>query len=396
MPLENLVYHYTDENGYSLYRVVRTPDKQFWQEHYRDGEWVKGLNGVDRVLYRLPDLLRAPRETPILICEGEKAVEAAMSAGFVATTTCGGANSWVLPHKLGYINSFYKRRVYIIPDNDNPGEEYAQAILGDLASVAEFVGIIRLGGEKGDDVYDWLGNGHTSEELWEKILLCPRAVPRKGQTGPVILQRRPDSSISQDIKALADIDIIVGKYTRLGEVKNHEMWVCCPIHKEKTPSMKLNLRTRRFKCFGCGCGGDVYDFLMEVEKIPFCDAFYMATGKRYSDLLDKIDPEEERMAWKTHGRDLLKVWYALYNMSKRHAATGSDDIKESLIKKAKMLLEELAKSGIWPSRSNRTALWTEFGADLNKLPSIVRNTAFSSLQMQLIVLNKIERGETWT
>ncbi len=46
----------------------------------------------------------------------------------------------------------------------------------------------------------------------------------------------------------------------------------CPFHTEKTPSFNVNSTMQRYKCFGCGVGGDILNFVMEIERISFFEA----------------------------------------------------------------------------------------------------------------------------
>jgi len=50
------------------------------------------------------------------------------------------------------------------------------------------------------------------------------------------------------------------------------MFGLCPFHSEKTPSFSVSPERQFYHCFGCGKGGSVIDFVMEVEKLPFQDA----------------------------------------------------------------------------------------------------------------------------
>src|SRR3990167_8163608 len=44
-------------------------------------------------------------------------------------------------------------------------------------------------------------------------------------------------------------------------------WACCPLHQERTPSFCVDREKQRFKCFGCGVGGDVVDFGMKHKGL---------------------------------------------------------------------------------------------------------------------------------
>lgn len=46
----------------------------------------------------------------------------------------------------------------------------------------------------------------------------------------------------------------------------------CPFHQEKTPSMMISPEKQIFKCFGCGEGGSVFDFVMKMENLEFKEA----------------------------------------------------------------------------------------------------------------------------
>ena len=154
------VYVYQDKAGKPLFEVVRFFPKDFRQRR-PDGEW--GLGGIKPVLYHLPLVKKAITDgETIFIVEGEKDCDNLRQLGLVATTSPMGAGKW----RSYYSNSLQGADVVIIPDNDQPGEEHAEAVARSLKGKAKSIKILRLPDlkEKGD-VTDWLSTGGTKEEL---------------------------------------------------------------------------------------------------------------------------------------------------------------------------------------------------------------------------------------
>ena len=53
---------------------------------------------------------------------------------------------------------------------------------------------------------------------------------------------------------------------------NRNNKICCPIHKERTPSLSLDTKRNKWHCFGCGCGGDAIDFVSELKGLNYIEA----------------------------------------------------------------------------------------------------------------------------
>jgi DNA primase len=78
-------------------------------------------------------------------------------------------------------------------------------------------------------------------------------------------------SFAERVKQQADIVRVVGDYVRLKKAGANFMGLC-PFHQEKTPSFAVHPGKQIYHCFGCGVGGDVFQFVMEVEKSTFPEA----------------------------------------------------------------------------------------------------------------------------
>src|SRR5919106_5194562 len=79
----------------------------------------------------------------------------------------------------------------------------------------------------------------------------------------------------EDIDALrerADIVEIVSGYTRLKKAGANTFKGLCPFHQEKTPSFSVDSAKGLTYCFGCGVGGNIYQFVQKVENLPFPEA----------------------------------------------------------------------------------------------------------------------------
>jgi len=80
------------------------------------------------------------------------------------------------------------------------------------------------------------------------------------------------SSFLDDLVSRSDIADVVGGYVRLTKRGGSNLFGLCPFHSEKTPSFSVNSEKQIYHCFGCGKGGGVIGFIMEIENLPFMDA----------------------------------------------------------------------------------------------------------------------------
>ena len=74
-----------------------------------------------------------------------------------------------------------------------------------------------------------------------------------------------------ELVARSDIADVVSSYVHLTK-KGSNLWGLCPFHSEKTPSFSVSPEKQIYHCFGCGKGGGVISFVMEMENLPFPDA----------------------------------------------------------------------------------------------------------------------------
>src|SRR6516164_3704340 len=85
-------------------------------------------------------------------------------------------------------------------------------------------------------------------------------------------------SFADRVKQQADIVRVIGDYVRLKK-SGQNFTGLCPFHGEKTPSFAVHPVKQIFHCFGCGKGGDVFTFVMEMEKCQFPEAVRVVAEK---------------------------------------------------------------------------------------------------------------------
>jgi len=174
----------------------------------------------------------------------------------------------------------------------------------------------------------------------------------------------------EEVKRKTDVVAVVGQYVALKKAgKNHKG--LCPFHAEKTPSFVVNEELGLYKCFGCGVGGDVIRFLMEIEGIEFFEALVrlaervgvkielsrndekderrkmleiMDMGARYYHYLLTEHPEGEQARKYLKDRKLSKKIIETFNLG--FALPEWDGLMKYLVDKKRYPVEMLERCGL--------------------------------------------------
>ena len=85
-------------------------------------------------------------------------------------------------------------------------------------------------------------------------------------------------SIAERVKQQADIVRVVGEYVQLKKAGQNFRGLC-PFHSEKSPSFNVHPVRQMYHCFGCGKGGDVFTFVMEMERCEFPESMRIVAEK---------------------------------------------------------------------------------------------------------------------
>ncbi|REJ10611.1 DNA primase [Halobacillus trueperi] len=130
----------------------------------------------------------------------------------------------------------------------------------------------------------------------------------------------PEEKVDE-IRRSTDIVEVIGNYVDLKKQgRNH--FGLCPFHGENTPSFSVSQDKQIFHCFGCGKGGNVYTFLMEIEGFSFIQALKQLAEQTGIDLPDQLSEEapseksQESQAMLEAHQWLTKLYHHLLKNSK--------------------------------------------------------------------------------
>jgi RecA-family ATPase len=177
MPQLENEWEYKDEQGETLFVKRRfktnTEKGKTYSLHKVDaaGRRQGSMTGARIVPYRLPELINA-REAgrAIYLVEGEKAADALVSIGAIATTSHAGAGHW----PADITQYFAGAVVIVVPDCDAPGWKYAKRVVEALLPVAKAIRVLDFNlPELGDDAYEWVADGGDRSKLAELAKALP-------------------------------------------------------------------------------------------------------------------------------------------------------------------------------------------------------------------------------
>jgi hypothetical protein len=177
MPTLEQEWEYKDESGETLFVKRRfktnTEKGKTYSLHKVDaaGRRQGSMTGARIVPYRLPELINAKEAgRAIYLVEGEKAADALVSIGAIATTSHAGAGHWPADITQYFTNAV----VIVVPDCDAPGWKYARRVVEALLPVAKAVRVLDFNlPELGDDAYEWVADGGDRAKLAELAKALP-------------------------------------------------------------------------------------------------------------------------------------------------------------------------------------------------------------------------------
>ena len=105
---------------------------------------------------------------------------------------------------------------------------------------------------------------------------------------------RYSDDIIEEVRMKNDIVDVISQYVKLTR-RGSSYFGLCPFHNEKTPSFSVTPSKQMYYCFGCGAGGNVYNFIMEYENYSF--------GEALSHLADRAGVELPKIEYSREARE---------------------------------------------------------------------------------------------
>lgn len=146
----------------------------------------------------------------------------------------------------------------------------------------------------------------------------------------------------EQLRSANRIDDVMSSYVTLKRAGRIQKCVC-PFHSEKTPSCVVYPDTESFYCFGCGVGGDVISFIMNIENLSYIEAVRLLAQRSGIPM-----PEEAQ-----RGDDFTRKKQRLYDMNKSAAKFFYANLKTE---KGRNGLEYLLKRGLKPETIKKFGL----------------------------------------
>ncbi|MDD7219269.1 MAG: DNA primase [Clostridia bacterium] len=122
---------------------------------------------------------------------------------------------------------------------------------------------------------------------------------------------RYSDDIIEEVRSKNDIVDVVSQYVKLNK-RGSTYFGLCPFHNEKTPSFSVTPSRQMYYCFGCGAGGNVFNFVMEYENFTF--------GEALKALADRAGVELPRMEYSSQAREKAQKKSTLLEINKLAAS----------------------------------------------------------------------------
>lgn len=116
-----------------------------------------------------------------------------------------------------------------------------------------------------------------------------------------------DNDLIKEVRSASNIVDVISSYLPLVK-KGKNYFGVCPFHDDNNPSMSVSEDKQIYKCFSCGASGNVFNFVMDYEKIDFKSALYLLAKRSGINVFNNLV--------KTNNKN--DKFYEIYNIAERY------------------------------------------------------------------------------
>jgi DNA primase len=129
--------------------------------------------------------------------------------------------------------------------------------------------------------------------------------------------------VTAEIKSKLDIVELIGEQVVLKKAGQSYKGLC-PFHSEKTPSFTVTPARESWKCFGCGRGGDIFNFVMERDSVTFPEALQRLAARAGVELDERTSREDARRKRLREALESAITFYHQVLTGSRHGQAALD------------------------------------------------------------------------
>jgi DNA primase len=163
-------------------------------------------------------------------------------------------------------------------------------------------------------------HGREARDTWRRVGVSI--------TQPCIQEEIDTTSVgvAAEIKQKLDLAELIGESVQLRKA-GASFKGLCPFHGEKTPSFTVTPARESWKCFGCGRGGDIFNFVMERDAIDFPEALRRLAGRAGVELSERTSREDARRKRLRAALDAAIAFYHRTLTESRHGQPALDYLR---------------------------------------------------------------------
>ncbi len=173
------------------------------------------------------------------------------------------------------------------------------------------------------------------------------------------MHKHYSEDLIEEIRVNNDIVDVISEYVKL-ERKGKDYFGLCPFHKEKTPSFSVVPAKQIFYCFGCGKGGNVFQFVMNAENLDYLESIRLLADRARIELPEGESEEEREKA--RFRESLIKINTEAARFFYNELNAAESEKARVYLQKRRILPQTIKKFGMGYSPENWDSLYKHLAA----------------------------------